>query len=606
MANPDLIALDTMGQMETHLHDIADLEARLKLSELWQPGAILARQAAEARRMISGMQERLDGHLVATLIGPSGAGKSTIFNALGGMDDLSPMGIQRPTTRGLVILASNASSVRQALGSLDEASMVLRSGPKAGDLEHLILVDTPDTDSTQSPAHLDLLYRVVERSDVLICVFDAQNPKRRDHADFMAPLVERFNGASLVAVVNKCDRHSERELTDVIRPDFDAYLRQAWPTHPAALLLVSARRHLNNPAWDPQMEPRHAVDQFQELQDLVMDIFNRPGAGRDRRVANAARIRDYLIEQAGRAANRHQGVLSQARESILAAEQAAMQDALNQLRGEDRRHLLGVNARLYQALAQRWLGPVGWLVAIWSRLIVFGSGLAALVRFGNPVRQIWGLISSWTHYKKSRAALEMLNDPSRADAALTCFQKTLQTRWPDIAAVLIKGGFDPAVRSLSTLQTENDIIGRTLDTLWSDALDAEINRSAGKLSHVLLQLLFNLPGIGLIGYVGWLTAAGFFTRNYLSSDFFLHALLTIAIVLLLSFFLLQGLVRLTVGRDRIQCRAFDAMGRQVSEHPLTATRVIADQVVQVLELSETLEMVSKPPLDPKLGVGRQI
>jgi energy-coupling factor transporter ATP-binding protein EcfA2 len=584
MPNPHLIALDTMGQMESCNRDIADLEKRLNRIPLWQPGAILARQAAEARRMIGGMQERLDGHLVATLIGPSGAGKSTLFNALAGADDLSPVGLQRPTTRDLVVLAADPAAARQALGPLQDDRVHLRSGPGAGDLDHLILVDTPDTDSTESPAHLDLIYQIVERSDVLICVFDAQNPKRRDHADFMAPLVRRFNGASLVVVVNKCDRHSEQELSEMIGPDFQDYLRRAWPVHPEELLLVSARRHLVDPHWDPSAEPRHALDQFDRLRQLVMVTLNRPGAGRDRRVANAGRIRDYIQEQVERAAARHQEALAQAAARITLAEQQAMRDALSLLRGDDRRQLLGVNARLYQALAQRWLGPVGWLVAIWSRLIVFGSGMAALMRFGNPLRQIWGLVSSWRRYKESRSALDMLNDPSRADAALACFRKTLLSQWPDIAKLLIKGGFDAAVQSLESMDTLQHGIGRALDSLWADALDDQINRSAKKLSHVLLQLLFNLPAVALIAYVGWLTAFGFFTGQYRSSDFFLHALLTVAVVLLLSFFLLQGLVRLAVGRDRIQRRAFDAMTADVADHPLTATRSVTDQISNVLDL----------------------
>jgi GTPase SAR1 family protein len=587
MPNPNLIALDTMGQIEACVRDIADLEKRLARIPFWQPGAILARQAVEARRMISSMQERLDGHLVATLIGPSGAGKSTIFNALAGTDELSPVGLQRPTTRDLVVLAADPQAARQALGPLGDGRTHLRSGPAARDLDHLILVDTPDTDSTESPAHLDLIHQIVERSDVLICVFDAQNPKRRDHADFMAPLVRRFNGASLVAVVNKCDRHSDEELSEIIGPDFQAYLRKAWPIHPEALLLISARRHLKDPRWDPQAEPRHELDQFDRLRDLVMVTLNRPGAGKDRRVANAGRIRDYIQEQVGRAAARDQAVLAQASEKIVLAEQKAMHAALSLLSGDDRRYLLGVNARLYQALAQRWLGPVGWLVAIWSRLIVFGSGLAALVRFGNPLRQLWGLVSSWRRYKESRSALEMLNDPSRADAAIVSFQKTLMSQWPDIAKLLIDGGFDTAVHSPETLDPLNDGIGRTLDSQWSDALDDQINRSAKKLSHMLLQLLFNLPSVALMSYVGWLTAAGFFSGQYLSSDFFLHALLTVAIVLLLSFFLLQGLVRLAVGRDRIQRRAFDVMGKAVSDHPLMATRSMVDQIASILDLAKT-------------------
>ena len=151
--------------------------------------------------------------------------------------------------------------------------------------------------------------------------------------------------------------------------------------------------------------------------------------------------------------------------------------------------------------------------------------------------------------------------------------------------MLIEGGFDSAVRSLSALEPGNDAMGRTLDSLWSEALDTQINSAAKKLSGLFLQLLFNLPGIAMMGYVGWLTAKGFFSGHYLSSDFFMHALLTIAIVLLLCFFLLQALVRLVVGRDRIQRRAFNAMGKQVSEHPLTATRAIVDQITGALELA---------------------
>ena len=82
MAKPLLAALKTMGQIETHVQRIVDLEKRLQGMPLWKPAAIIHRQAAAAKAMIGGMQERLDDRLVVTLIGPSGAGKSTLFNAL--------------------------------------------------------------------------------------------------------------------------------------------------------------------------------------------------------------------------------------------------------------------------------------------------------------------------------------------------------------------------------------------------------------------------------------------------------------------------------------------------------------------------------------------
>jgi GTPase Era involved in 16S rRNA processing len=586
MTNPHLIALNTLGQIESHVRDLIDIEKRLGQTPLWQPAGILARQAAEARRMINGLQERMDGRLVVTLIGPSGAGKSTVFNALSGSDDLSPMGVQRPTTRDLVVLANDVQAARQLLGPVNDGQITIRSSPSTKDLDHLILVDTPDTDSTQSPSHLGLLHQIVSRSDVLVCVFDAQNPKRRDHIDFMAPLVKRFNGGSLVAVVNKCDRHNAEELGEVIGPDFNNYLQQAWQIRPEAILLISARSHLHHPQWDDQAGPRHDLDQFDQLRELVMETMNRPASGMDRRIANAGQIRDYVMEQVRDTVHRHQAHLAAAAEKMLAAEQQSMQAAITLLRSDDRRQILGVNVRLYQALAQRWLGPVGWLVAIWSRLIVFGSGLTALLRFGNPLSQVWGMISSWRKFKESRSALAMLNDQNRVDAALSSFRRTMLTLWPDIAEGLIKGGFHPGIRALDTLAPENERIGQSLDNIWSDALDKKINSYATGLSHLVLQLIFNLPGVAIMVYVGWLTASGFFTGQYLSADFFLHALLTIAIVMLLSFFLLQAVVRLVAGKDRIQRRAFQAMEKEVEQRPLVATRNIGDQVDRILEFAE--------------------
>lgn len=586
MANPHLIALDTLGQIESHVCDIIDIEKRLGQIPLWQPASVLAKQAAEARCMIKGLQERIDDRLVVTLIGPSGAGKSTVFNALSGSDDLSPTGVERPTTRDLVVLANDTQAARQLLGPFNDGQITIRSSPATKDLDHLILVDTPDTDSTRSPFHLELLHQIVSRSDVLVCVFDAQNPKRRDHIDFMAPLVRQFNGGSLVAVVNKCDRHNAEELGESIGPDFDNYLQQAWQTRPEAILLISARSHLQNPQWDDQAGPRHDLDQFDQLRELVMETMNRPTAGMDRRIANAGQIRNYVMDQVNDAVHRHQAHLAAAAEKMLAAEQRSMQAAISLLRAGDRRQVLGVNVRLYQALAQRWLGPVGWLVAIWSRLIVFGSGLTALLRFGNPLSQVWGMISSWRKFKESRSALAMLNDRNRVDAALDSFRRTMLTLWPDIAEELIKGGFHPGVRALDTLAPENEGVGQSLDSLWTDALEKKITRYATGLSHLLLQLLFNLPGVAIMGYVGWLTASGFFTGQYLSADFFLHALLTIAIVLLLSFFLLQAVVRLVAGKDRIQRQAFNAMEKEAAQRPQVATREIADQVDRILQFEE--------------------
>lgn len=583
MVHPELAALKALGQLETHMQAMSDLAARLEQLPLWQPAHALTRQAVEARRMMEQMRARMDRRLVVTLIGPSGAGKSTLLNALAGIDDLSPTGSRRPTTEELVVLCNDAEAVGQLLGPLAEGRVRTRSHPAACMLAHMILVDTPDTDSTLREAHLPLVVHAVEHSDVLICVFDAQNPKRRDHADFMAPLVRRFHGASLVAVVNKCDRLNDQELTEEIAPEFKEYLARAWDTVPEAVLLVSARRHLQQPRWEPQAVPRHDLDQFDQLRELVFDTFNRPGAGPERRLANARRLRDFVVGEARQAADQDRPALQQAVEKMAAAEQAGLRAAMAGLHADDRRLFMGMHLRLYQSLAQRWVGPVGWLVALWSRLLLFGTGLAALVRFGNPLRQLWGLVSSWRRYKESSAALGTLNDETRVDGAMQAFRNIWWTHWPDIGELLIRARFDPRVRRIN--EGGDEEVADLVRGLWNDTLDAEIERSAGRLSHFLLQLLFNLPTVALLGYVGWLTASRFLTHAYMTGDFFMHALLTIAIVMLLSFFVLQALVRLAVSRDRIQKRAFRTVEQALGRRSRVAGREVAEQVEKVMALA---------------------
>lgn len=584
MMDAQLAKLRAMGDLESVSTEIRGLAETLAGIPLWQPATALKKTCEEALAMLDQLAERFDRKLVVTLVGPSGSGKSTLLNALAGEDDLSPAGHHRPTTQRVVVFCRQAGDAEQLVDRLGADQIRMRTSATAEALENVILIDTPDTDSTHQERHIPIIHKAITLSDVLICVFDGENPKRRDHTDFLAPYVRLFNGESLVVAVNKCDRLAESELTETIMPDFERYIRQAWSVEPAAVLGVSARSRLRHPGWDENARPRHDRNQFDQLRQLIVETFNRAGFSVDRRLENARSLRSYLLQSVRAEAQKEKEHLDAAIEQIALAEAESMQQALSAFKADGTSLAPGVNVRLYQQLAQRWLGPVGWLVAIWARILVFGSGIASLLRFGNPVRQMVGAVASVRHYADSKKEMRAADRGAGAGMALQRYEGTMARAWPDIAEALVRARFAPSVRAERRAPGYGEAVGRLLAQTWHDALEDELERAGRRLSGGLLQLVFNLPVLGVLGYAGWLTALNFFAGRILAGEFFLHAFWTIVLVLLLSFFLLQGVVRLAAGRDRLVKRVFSRVRATLDQQHYLSNSPVWQQAQRILEL----------------------
>lgn len=583
-----LAAIRSLGQVEAVGAHIDELIRSLSRVRLWQPTHSLTRQCQQALEIIQGLKERMDRKLIVTLVGPSGAGKSTLLNALAGVDGLSETGHQRPTTSEVVAFSGDTADLQQLRRQIGDSRLVVKSHPGAASLDNVVLVDTPDTDSTHQTEHIPLIEAVVNHSDVLICVFDTENPKRRDHTDFLAPFVRRFNGESLVVALNKCDRQSETELRTTIAPEFGSYLSAAWGRPAERILCVSGRSHLQNPAWDDGASPRHAFDQFEQLKRLIYETFNQAEYGVDRRLQNARSLQEFLFQEVVREATDDRDVLLAAADQMRQAEQAALNRALEALKGQGDRQMLGIHVRLYQKLAQYWIGPVGWLIAMWARILLFGSGILSLFRFSNPLRQLWGLVSSVGHYRETSEAVAVSRHGQTADWALREFQACLLGQWPTIAEKLIQGRFSTDIRDLQKVLPDGDGLETTLSDTWSEALERVIELAAARLSGALLQLIFNLPVVALMGYVGWLTAKSFFEGQILTADFFIHALITIAIVLFLAFFLLQAVVRLAASGPRLNRRAFSDLQTLAGQFQPLSEGSLGRQVAWVAGMGQTV------------------
>ncbi len=587
--NRQTALLKAMGRIEGFKNELHRLNAELSNAPQWLPGRGLAKQCDQAIRLIEGIAERFDRKLVVTLVGPSGSGKSTLLNALAGVDDLSPIGHRRPTTDHLIVFGENPGDGGQLREALDSDIVETRSNPAASGLEHVLLVDTPDTDSTAFKKHIPIVEQTIARSDMLICVFDAQNPKRRDHVDFLAPFTRKFSGEALVCVLNKCDRLEATELKDQIVPDFLEHIRMGWQMPADRVFCISARQNLKDPDWDADAGPRHDFDEFEDLKQLVVSTINRAAYVIDRRTANAESLRNFVFEEAGREILNHKAVLADAAARITATEKTALGKAISGMQAADARPLFGLNIQVYQKLAQRWLGPMGWMIAIWARLLIFGSGIMAVFRFGRPVRQVLNTLSALKQRGESQPSIEDPRQDQQMSAAFRNYRLAVLENWPDIAGSMVKGGFDSSIRKVEDALSGTAGFEYRLAAIWADALDAELERLTAKLSGLILQTLFNLPAIGFLGYCGWLTLHTFFSGSYLSGEFFMHAFWAIGLILFLSFFLLQLCIRAAASSKRITGKAFDKLNEQLDQLNALNQNPLKFQLETVLGLAALAE-----------------
>ncbi|RJL33596.1 GTPase [Bailinhaonella thermotolerans] len=184
---------EALGERLDALAEAADLaEGRLDAEDVEHARTVVAR--AGARRALS------VAHTAAALAGATGSGKSSLFNALAG-EDLSPVGVRRPTTSAARAAVWGAEGGGPLLDWLEVPS---RHQAEDGDLAGLILLDLPDHDSIRLDHRLEV-DRLVELVDLLVWVMDPQ--KYADaavHERYLRPLAPHRD--VIVVVLNQVDR----------------------------------------------------------------------------------------------------------------------------------------------------------------------------------------------------------------------------------------------------------------------------------------------------------------------------------------------------------------------------------------------------------------
>lgn len=180
-----------------------DLERLAGALEAIDIGPDVPRLLEERERLVRALRSYLiprsanpERPLTVVIAGPTGSGKSTLINSLTGLD-LSPAGPLRPTTTAPVVLtvARHAAELESLAGV--DCEVVVGEAPV---LETMVLVDTPDIDSTAT-GHRLVAEALIDQADVVVFVTSAIR-----YADAIPWQVLRravARGADVIHVLNR-------------------------------------------------------------------------------------------------------------------------------------------------------------------------------------------------------------------------------------------------------------------------------------------------------------------------------------------------------------------------------------------------------------------
>jgi hypothetical protein len=196
-------------------------------------------------------------HLVVMLMGGTGVGKSSLLSALAG-GPIAQASYTRPTTRDPVVYHHRSLRPEQLDPALRHCKLVAHD---RAELEHKVLVDTPDLDSNE-PQNRAKLEQILPVADVVLYVGSQEKYHDRLGWDMFRGQRQR---RAFAFVLNKWDR-CLRPTSTGKRPDDDLLRDLAEEGFQSPLLFrTSAQYWIDRAQSNGEAPPPPDGEQFQEL-----------------------------------------------------------------------------------------------------------------------------------------------------------------------------------------------------------------------------------------------------------------------------------------------------------------------------------------------------